>query len=132
MGYKLPDRTITLHFSGDFDGLEVMCTRNVPLGVFMQLEAAIQDDKMDEALQLFGDRILVAWNMEGDNGEPVAVGGSALIALPVDLAAKIIMEWQKEIRAVPAPLEQPSMNGATQPRPEREMPMDLGSMSTPN
>ena len=128
MGYKLPDRTVVLEgFTGDFEGLEVTCTRNAPMSTYLELDALWQSDKRDEALQLFGDAILDSWNLETDEG-PVSADGSCLKEQPPDFAAVIIEAWLRGVTDVPAPLEQPSTNGTV----EAESPLDLGSMSKPN
>ncbi len=128
MGYKIPDRTVVLEgFTDDFEGLEVTCTRNAPMSTYLELDALWQADKRGEALQLFGDVILDGWNLETDAG-PVAANGTTLKEQPPDFAAIIIEAWLRGVTDVPAPLEQPSTNGTA----EKEAPLDLGSMSTPN
>ena len=128
MGYKLPSRPVTLEgFTGDFEGLEVTCTRNAPMSTYLELDALWSDGKRAEAIQLFGEAIVEGWNLETDEG-PVEANGTMLKEQPPDLVATIIEAWLGGVTDVPAPLEQPSTNGTV----EVESPLDLGSMSKPN
>ncbi len=129
MGYRLPDRTIVLEgFEGDFEGLEVTCTRNTPMTVYMALDGLWTGGDRPEAYLLFGDEIIECWNYEDAEGTPIEATGVALQALPPDMSALIVSAWIREVTDVPAPLELPSTNGVVEMAP----PMDLGSMSTPN
>ncbi len=128
-GYRVPDRTNILEgFTGDFEGLEVTCDRNSTVDLYLELSDALEDDRITETFELFGEKILLSWNLEDSEGRPVPATGAALRDQPVDLAILIVRTWLTERTAVSAPLERPSTNGLT----EVEPPLDLGSMSTPN
>lgn len=129
MGWQLPDRTIVLEFTGDLEGLEVTCTKNAELQVYLTLETLWRTDKVEEMYRLFGDAVLLSWNYQDAKGEPVEPSGDSMCALPPDLSGSISRNWLKAMVEVPAPLEQPSTAGT---KPIVEAPIDLGSMSTPN
>ena len=130
MGYRVPDRTNILEgFTGDFEGLEVTCNQNSTVDLYLELSGALEDDRITDAFDIFGDHILASWNLEDADGTPVPATGAALRLQPVDLAILIVRTWLTERTAVPAPLERPSTNGV---KPEIESPLDLGSMSTPS
>ncbi len=129
MGYKLPDRTVVLEgFEGDFEGLEVVCTRNAPMSTYLELDTAWSEERRADAFKLFGDEIITGWNYEDREGNPVDPTGAELQRLPPDMAAVIVGAWMKGVTEVPAPLEQLSTNGVRETAP----PIDLGNMSTQN
>lgn len=130
MDWQLPERIIVLEFTGDFEGLEVTCTKNAQLQTYLTLETLFNTDKVDEMYQLFGDDILVRWNYHDANGKPIDPTGASVLAMPPDLSATITRNWLRAMVEVPVPLEQPSTNGVREP--VETSPMDLGSMSTPN
>ena len=132
MGFKIPERTITLNgFLDPFEGLEVVCTRNVSLDKYLALESAHHEGLLAKMYQSFGDDFIVGWNLEDDDG-PIEPTGATMTALPADVCQLIVSTWLQEVAGVPSPLGQPSTNGITQPREVAPPPLDLGSMSTPN
>ncbi len=131
MDYELPDRTYILEgFTDEFTGLEVKCDRNATVALYLQLSAALEEDRIADAFQLFGDEILMGWNLT-KGGAAVEATGTALQAQPIDLAILIVRTWLTGRTAVSVPLKQPSTNGASS-NGATAPPMDLGSMSTPN
>ena len=132
MGFKIPDRNIILEgFEDDFAALEVTCTRNVTLAEYLQLQAAQQEERMEDLFQSFGDHILMKWNVEDKDGVAVAATGAGLLTIPADVSGLIVRAWLQAVVDIPAPLEQPSQNGANKSQ-EIPMPLHLGDMSSPN
>jgi len=72
--FKLPPRTATLQFEGDYEGAEVVVRLDAPLNVADDLE----DDDPRRNIRLI-PRLVVSWNLEDDDG-PIPVDYDAMIA----------------------------------------------------
>ena len=101
MGYKLGASEEQLDFSGkpSLDGLEVRVNGDVPLSTFFDLQIwlASGDAKlMRDAFILFGENILISWDLEDDDGE-VPADGIGMMALPLTLAMAILEGWTEQM-----------------------------------
>ena len=112
-------------------GLEVSCTRNVSVDVYLELERASNESRLSDMYQKFGDEFLVRWNYVDKDGHALEPTGESFRSIPADIANLIVTTWLVAVAGPSAPLERPSSNGATQSQVV-ESPLDLGTMSTPN
>jgi len=111
--FTIPTRALVMIFDdGDYAGAEVKVRMNVPLGVLWEIQAMAQDNPRP-AFDLFGDRVLLEWNLRSDGGEAIPVTSDGMNELPVDLAILIMEKWAEVVFKAPAPLPNSSPNGVT-------------------
>lgn len=129
MGYRHKPKNITLTFDegSDYPGFE--CTlRGLTLGEYREV---IGIDEVDNnAIGSMLDRFstaLISWNLEDEQGRPVAPTQDAVLAQDKDLMLKAAESWIDAIHGVPAPLGQSSPDGGLSP--EVSIPMDVLSPS---
>ena len=82
MGFKIPSR-------------EAVCRLDVPLGMFLEMQDF--ENNMDVAFKKFGDEIVVSWNLETNEGEPIEPSGDGMKQLTVQLATQLIGDWGEQI-----------------------------------
>lgn len=110
-----------------YPGVVVLATKPASMREFFMLRrfADMGDfdddnlDKIESALLAFGDTFLVSWNVDR-RGEPVEANGEGLASLPATFQFALLNAWMKEVQGVgevPAPLVEPSPNGAASPEP---------------
>ena len=95
MGFKIPSREATIIMSDEFEGAEAVCRLDVPLGMFLEMQDF--ENNMDVAFKKFGDEIVVSWNLETNEGEPIAPSGDGMKQLTVQLATQLIGDWGEQI-----------------------------------
>lgn len=98
---KVPRRRAVLAFEGEYDGIEVTCLLDVPLRTFFEFQRMAED--IETSFQEFGDRVLIEWNLEGDDGESLPATGDGFKELPPQFANLILTKWLEAV-AQPAPL----------------------------
>lgn len=127
MGY-VPQRTqYKLDFSQtEYAGLEVV-TRSASMGTLLAiLELADEAEQATggrEALakldQLFGlfEGILVSWNVETEDGEPVPATKAGLLGQDSGFCLAVILMWGREMTQAPPTSPTASGSGATSAPP---------------
>lgn len=117
MGYRPKRKTYVLEFEDpDLDGLEVT-VRGLTTGQILDIETAREDggeDAIRELLELLASQ-LVEWNVEDDDGRPVAANLDGIRAQDIAFNMAIIDAWQNAVTGVPAPLDEPSTDGELSP-----------------
>jgi hypothetical protein len=137
MGYK-PKRTLyKLDFSAtEYAGLEIT-TRSVSVEGLLAIAAAA--DEIDEVspakgkvLDLLGRfaRVIVSWNVEDDDGQPVPVTVEALLDQDFGFLMTMITMWISSVSQAPPPLPGPSPSGATSA--EASLALATSSQSLPS
>jgi hypothetical protein len=76
-------------------------------GQLSDVEAA---EKLREMYERFAN-IVVDWNVEDDDGEPVPISVDGFLSQEQDFLNMIIAAWMRAGTAVPVPLAQPSSDG---------------------
>lgn len=106
-GFRPPKRTATLTFDEDHDyhGAEIECHLDAPMGLVFEFQR-IGDEGADQAgiMRDFGDRVLIAWNLEDDDGQPIPATGEGLLAQPFAFAYALIEAWGEAAAQPSAPL----------------------------
>jgi hypothetical protein len=130
MGYKPNRKIYNLDFAGsDFEGLTVSI-RGLNTGQYMELFAAKTEaeagGETNDLLTIMASR-LVAWNVVDDNDMPVPATLDGIKTQDLDLNLAVVHAWTTAMAGVPAPLEQPSIGGASSL--EASIPMDALSSS---
>lgn len=143
MGYKPKRQLVELDFSEtEHAGLEVT-TRKISvdalLGFVDLLEKADQlggADLKPEDAKVVSDlfsrfaKVLVSWNVEDDDDQPVPATFEGIGTLDFDFVMEIITAWFVSVTAAPPPLKGASPNGAAPP--EASLPMDVLPASPPS
>jgi len=126
-------RVLVLEFEDpSFEGLEVKAA--VPsLGAFMDVMAAADEqeaattgvqmrDAANALLELFAP-VLVSWNLEDTDGNPIPTTVDGLRSQDMALVTSIVTAWRRGMSEVSGPLDETSTDGA--PHPEASIPMDV-------
>ena len=140
--FKAPQKTALIQFEGtEYDGLEVKCRMSVSMdqyleflglqqGVMAAKEAEGQPDTnaafqaiqlAEKAFHLFGDRVLIEWNLEDDQGE-VPSTGAGMMRVDAQFAMVVLNAWLEAVGKAPAPLSSPSRNGSMSAEPLPQNP----------
>jgi len=101
MPYKLGATEEQLDFSAkpSLDGLEVRVNADVPLSTFFDLQIWLSSGdamQMRDAFVLFGQKILLSWDLEDDDGQ-VPADGAGMLSLPMSLAMAILEGWTEQV-----------------------------------
>lgn len=125
MGYKRGGTKYRLVFEDDaFAGLEVVA-RSIPLGAYLELMDVFDDGLTKENTDtLFGafTKVLVSWNIEDDDDQPVPTTVEGLYSLDLNEARVIIEAWRDAVTGVTGPLGSSSTGG--EPSPVASIPME--------
>ena len=108
-GFRLPERTAKINFQGtDYDGAEIQLRLSVSFAQFIALRESAQGEDQEGMARLFGETVLMDWNLEDADGEPIPSDGDGMLAIPLELTNLIVQHWVEAVSGVPAPLEPPS------------------------
>ncbi len=104
-GFRLPERTARITFEGtDYDGAEIRVRLSVSFAQFIALRESAQGEDQEGMARLFGETVLMDWNLEDAEGEPLRADGDGMMMIPLDLANLVVQHWVEEVAGVPAPL----------------------------
>jgi hypothetical protein len=113
-GFRLPEKTARITFEGtDYDGEEIQLRLSVSFAQFIALRESAQGEDQEVMARLFGQNVLMDWNLEDDDGQPIPADGDGMLAIPIVLTNLIVQHWVEAVSGVPAPLEPPSGNFST-------------------
>ena len=108
-GFRLPERTARITFEGtDYDGAEIRVRLSVSFAQFIALRESAQGEDQEGMARLFGETVLMDWNLEDTEGEPLLADGDGMLMIPLDLANLVGQHWVEEVAGVPAPLSETS------------------------
>ena len=108
-GFRLPERTARITFEGtDYDGAEIRVRLSVSFAQFIALRESAQGEDQEGMARLFGETVLMDWNLEDAEGEPLLADGDGMMMIPLDLANLVVQHWVEEVAGVPAPLSETS------------------------
>ena len=97
MGYRLDTAPQKVNFEDALlDKMEVVVDTQLPLSVFfdLQLQMGSEDPKqMRDACVLFGEKVLMSWDVQDDTGNPIEASGKGFMSLPMTLAMEILTAW---------------------------------------
>ena len=106
----------------EFYGFEAVLALSASLD-FMLSVASLDEypvARQRELVRQFGDAILVSWNVEDRQGQPVPADGEGYLAQENDLCMAVMSAWTEAMTTPSAPLGQGSSNGPSSP----EQPID--------
>ena len=108
-GFRLPEKTAKITFEGtDSDGAEIQLRLSVSFAQFIGLRESAQGEDQEVMARLFGQNVLMGWNLDDDDGEPIPADGDGMLAIPLELTNLIVQHWVEAVSGVPAPLGPPS------------------------
>ena len=108
-GFRIPERTALITFEGtDYDGAEIQLRLSVSFAQFIALRESAQGEDQEGMARLFGDNVLMEWNLEDDAGQPIPATGDGMLAIPLDLTNLVVQHWVEAVAGVSAPLAPPS------------------------
>lgn len=113
MGFKLPERTLTLQFEGTaWEGAEIKMRLDLPLSSFIDAQR-LQAAGDIEGIANFVAGLLMSWNLDNDDGKPKPPTYEGVMSLPATLLNDLITLWVQGQVEPPTPLKQGSSNGVT-------------------
>jgi hypothetical protein len=86
---------------------------SVSFAQFIALRESAQGEDQEVMARLFGQNVLMDWNLEDDDGQPIPADGDGMLAIPLELTNLIVQHWVEAVSGVPAPLEAPSGDFST-------------------
>ena len=93
----LPQRTLTLHLHGDFEGVEVKVNQEAKIGdLDLILSAASGDVPNINKLAQAVCGIMVSWNMETEEGGRMPIMMDTLKEMPAGFLMAILQAWGAE------------------------------------
>ena len=108
-GFRLPEKTARITFEGtDYDGAEIQLRLSVTFDQFIALRESAQGEDQEGMARLFGQNVLMDWNLEDIDGNPILADGDGMMAIPLALTNLIVQHWVEAVAGVPAPLAPPS------------------------
>ena len=108
-GFRLPEKTARITFEGtDYDGAEIRVRLSVSFAQFIALRESAQSEDQERMARLFGETVLMDWNLEDPDGEPILADGDGMLMIPLELSNLVVQHWVEEVAGVPAPLSEPS------------------------
>jgi len=113
--FRLPKRTALLTFVGDFEGAEVRCALDVTLRIALQIDELRESGPHQEMLRLFAEAILMEWNLDDDDGQPIPPTFEGMQDLSPPFLSAMIGAWSSAMGEPSPPLAEPSNDGAMSP-----------------
>ena len=108
-GFRIPERTALINFQGtDYDGAEIRVRLSVTFAQFIALRESAQGEDQEGMARLFGETVLMDWNLEDADGKPIPADGDGMLAIPLELTNLVVQHWVEEVAGVPSPLSEPS------------------------
>src|SRR3990172_12111213 len=94
-GFRVPVRTALLVFEGDYEGAEVRCVLDVPMGYLLDFSRLAGGDAkaIKEAFVRFSAEVVIDWNLEDDDGKAIAAKPDGLLKVPPAMANLIVGKW---------------------------------------
>ena len=112
--FRIPERTLHLTFEGtQWAGVEVIARLGISVAIYLEIKRLVDTDDTMALTQVFGDSMLIAWNLVDANAEPIPTTGKGMNSLPdIGLALRIVNLWIQAVAGVTIPLEPPLNNGS--------------------
>lgn len=109
---RFPKPTAILEFDGEYEGFVVEVRRKLPIRDILTIQELQADSNIRELFLKFGDIALVAWNAEGDDGQPIPATGEGLLNADMEFVTFLIEKWLDLFTQVSSPLAERLPNGS--------------------
>ena len=121
-GFRLPEKTARINFEGtDYDGAEIQLRLSVKFSEFIALRESAQGEDQETMARLFGETVLIDWNLEDADGNPIPANSDGMLAIPLELTNLVVQHWVEAVAGVPAPLPRASGDISTLAAASTEM-----------
>ena len=117
MGFRIATRATLVFKDSTWDGAEVVCKLNAPLGAVLGMA---QGEAEREAIKVWAGEAVVSWNLEDPDGQPIPCTPEKFAELPSGFQMRLYSTWLRLATGVPDPLGEPSRNGVTSPEPSAQ------------
>jgi hypothetical protein len=108
-GFRVPEKTARITFEGtDYDGAEIVLRLSVTFAQFIALRESAQGEDQEGMARLFGESVLMEWNLEDADGNPIPANSDGMLAIPLQLTNLVVQHWVEAVAGVPAPLAETS------------------------
>jgi len=113
--FRLPMRDAKIIFEEGttFAGAIVKCRLDVEIGMVTDIQDLIEANKHAHAYEVFGDGILIDWNIEDQKGNALPANGKGMKKVTAGFAEALMSQWMEAVTQVDTPLGQQSKNGST-------------------
>ena len=113
--FRIPvrDARFTFEEGNIFAGAEVKVRLDVEIGMVTDIQDRIAENRHAHAYEVFGDGVLLAWNLEDQNGNLLPANGKGMKKVTPQFAEALMSEWMEALTQIENPLGQPSKNGST-------------------
>lgn len=113
--FQVPTQTAHLAFEGSrWEGVEVVVRLGISIAVYLEIKALLEANEPIQLATVFGDSMLVAWNLVDEDNKPIPTTGAGMTSLPdMALALRIVNLWMQAVADVPTPLGVTSNDGNT-------------------
>jgi len=104
MGFREPEQFAIIRGEDDYAGLEVRVRLNISLGFVFGIQRRMVSEiqgEPEEAMREFGDAVLMEWNVEGRDGQPLPANGEGVLQGSVILLTTIIGAWVEAVKNPP-------------------------------
>ena len=104
-GFRIPERTALINFQGtDYDGAEIRVRLSVTFAQFIALRESAQGEDQEGMARLFGETVLMDWNLEDADGNLIPADGDGMLAIPLELTNLVVQYWVEAVAGVASPL----------------------------
>ena len=104
-GFRLPEKTARVNFEGtDYDGAEIQLRLSVTFAQFIGLRESAQGEDQETMARLFGESVLLDWNLEDADGNPIPANADGMLAIPLELTNMVVQHWVEAVAGVASPL----------------------------
>jgi len=107
------DAKIIFEEGTTFAGAIVKCRLDVEIGMVTDIQDLIEANKHAHAYEVFGDGILIDWNIEDQKGNALPANGKGMKKVTAGFAEALMSQWMEAVTQVDTPLGQQSKNGST-------------------
>ena len=113
-GFRIPEKTARVTFEGtDYVGAEIVLRLSVTFAQFIALRESAQGEDQEGMARLFGESVLMDWNLEDADGNPIPANSDGMLAIPLQLTNLVVRHWVEAVAGVPAPLSETSGDFST-------------------
>ena len=94
---QLPQRTLTFHLHGDYEGIQITANQQAKvadLDLLMRVAGQDFPPVGDIAKALSG--LILEWNIEEEDGSPMEVSEANLCKVNVDMLLAVLKAWFEE------------------------------------
>ena len=113
-GFRVPEKTARITFEGtDYDGAEIILRLSVTFAQFIALRESAQGDDQEVMARLFGETVLMEWNLDDADGNPIPANSDGMLSIPIQLTNLVVQHWVQAVAGVPVPLVETSGDFST-------------------